>query len=164
MTTMTKETLYAQANEFIDALDRSELGIFAVPVGALVLAEVSRRAAELEEAGVSFEYNFGGSARIRMAVGLRRERFNQIDVWAELYYWRNRLGLDVPELPLRTQRDRRDNLAAVERLAVLDMVVRHPVEMHEYFELDIWDTDYISQCLSYGVDAAVANSMTRIVA
>jgi len=147
---VTWEEVVSDSNSFIDSLDRSILGRFAVPRDVLSEAERAQRSGALAVLpGIA---SVGGAPWWEQMTALR---YLGVDgykaVFAEVAYW-----WSVSDELLLTDgvMEKGWTFDIVERLR---LVVAHP-HMHDYFDNGIWDIVLIERCIADGVDAELALS------
>jgi len=157
-----------RAQHFIDTLDRSALGVFAVDAEALYLMQVSEHAGEVY-AEIEARSNFDDKSVEEMKADVKEtyriflllsesseklhREFAYDDVESELYFWWNLSG--APDLVERAAMSRID-MKAHDRLS---LIAKSPKELHAYFAEDIWDVELIERLIADGVDASMASGL-----
>jgi len=142
----------AESKRYVDALDRTGLGVFATPIPLLAAADVFYRMALLPSARSAITLRNEWYERLRGAfVRSCRKQSDMDDATAEMVFW-----WGLTDDPLWEQRKIcTDNVAVSERLTTLISIHAHP-DMHDYFAAGIWDVDFIERCISDGIDPEMA--------
>jgi len=137
------------SRRFVDALDRTPLGRFAVRHDVLVAADYTQRVqAHLDAAGGNASFYDNDNTLMRLCLDTGTD---VLDALAEVFFW---WGEHEPSL--LAMLDMRIDFS--DRLRRLSLVSSHP-EMHGYFEAGIWDLDFIGECLTNDVDPELASSL-----
>ena len=158
------DEIQTRVRAFIDGLDRSVIGRFAVDEHALYLALVSelrRKKVEKMETDGWAEYSSSLKSAKRQFEESKRElrdvvtteQFSTL-VYTELIFWGQRSDeADLKEILLWGVS------WSAEHDELLTEVSAHPVEMHPFFEAGIWDVPFIETCIADGVDVAISASI-----
>ena len=144
------------AEAFFRTLDRSVLGVFALPVKMLCLADSTVRATM--DTGPAEAFNVESYAMeydlddLAFAAGIEVN-----EVYAEVYFWRSDMGTDNDAIDLFFSAMHPLN---ADRLIIdrLTLIAGNP-DMHGYFIEGIWDTGAIEGFIANGIDPAIAKSM-----
>ena len=134
--------------EIVAGWDKASLGRFAIPADVLAAWDTVERLHSLHPKGEDARY----SEALGKAVRLRhRSAFEVYDVRRELLFWWRASDDIMWDESAMTKHNWNG-------IAQLSSVQAHP-EMHDYFDADIWDIDFIRRCLDNGDDAEAAHSM-----
>jgi len=160
---ITADDLAAAAADFADSLDRTRLGSFAVPYEALVAVYMEERMWLLEKDRLLCDGLTAVTARSQALIAItavtgsddeRNVMHNNAS--AEVLFW-----WAETESSLWVDWKRQDEGGDWVPSGVVRLreVYNHP-DMRSYFENDVWDKGFIRQCISEGVDADMARSLT----
>ena len=144
----------ALSRRFIGGLDRSPLGRFAVPRDVLTEVDTEQRTRALRARGEMVK-GYSAFYAFQYAEDFAEKR--GVDYYAaesELEFWWHYVGEPLLESPIQPRDEYRDSLSR------LYIIAESPVEMHDYFEAGLWDTDFIARCISDGIDAELAKSIS----
>jgi len=154
MTAKTLDDVEAISREFVAGLDRARLGTFAIPVPALeaidTLQRISTRNQELMMDCYTPALNKvrGQSADAGLPVSACS---------TELLFWWDISGDDGGW----GGKFSAGNDTLEENIKRLKIVYDNP-GMHDYFDADVWDVDFIARCIADGIDADLAVSFSRL--
>ena len=139
--------IWSESEAWVDSIDRSELGAFAVPRVGLVAINATEQSHTDAPYGVALA-TYSKINDAFASAGITRHE-NHLYA-AEMLYWRG--SLDDKEYRVAYG-------GALERLAELHIIATRPVSMHPYFAVGIWDTGFIERCISDGIDPALASEV-----
>ena len=154
--------LSSTARVFIDGLDRSRLGRFAVDEKALYLLHLAELyKIRLNEITKDYDHDFESvlvrtrkeSTRAETVLHDYVQPDDRTGVAEELSLWWKLSGDEV--LTDRFVRGM-NRMRSHERLSV---IAENPVEMHDYFAAGVWDIPLITRCIADGIDADMAVSL-----
>lgn len=153
------DELPSVSKAFVKGLDRSVLGAFAVDSEPLFLCDVKERWKVVKDRLTADgtlpldDGNYRWSADALAEYGASYEEIYHL--FAELYYW---WGIsDDPELVAAVSGE--EGKKFTDGIARLATIAAHP-EMHDFFYVGIWDTEFIERCITDGVDVDLALSMS----
>jgi len=150
---LVSRALFGASDSWAAGLDRSSLGVFAVPESILAIVDATKRADEY-----SSHYKVLGEIHNEFYRRQEAEGVDYDNVYesacldAELMFWQEKSR----GYAFRSREGLEDNLSQL--LMRLDVISEHP-EMHSYFEAGIWDLEFIRKCMAGGVDADLANAV-----
>jgi len=151
------------SREFIDSLDRSVLGSFASDDRVLHITDTIYRIGKAY-GGVP---NIPGNSRyyaladeLVSLVGVGSEKMKHVN--AELMFWWMKHDSEQKLIRYYNFQHRNEvDQSEVQRIYNLGLVCEFP-EMHEYFKVDIWDTELIKRFMADDVDAELASKALGI--
>ena len=156
MSVSSLDEVRALSDIFLAQTDRTRLGRFAVPVDALAAMDMLQRSRLL--LGAEKPSGFDGYTELADAVdyACAYSEKNFVTALIEMLFWwdnlheslwenRNALGLDS---------------YVYDGIKDLGAVYDNP-DMHDYFEVGLWDVPFIRQCVADGVDASLALDMSK---
>ena len=150
----TAEELRAISTAFVDGLDRTVLGRFAVPRDVLISTDMFLRVTSspvlrnlfLNARDVRRDSFSGDEARrLSMHHGLMFSASQH----EALFWWRA-----VPD-PLWSDQITYGSKLITNSLDTLSAIVSHP-DMHDYFAAGLWDVDFIERCILGDMDTELA--------
>lgn len=150
MVVFTADAITELSKGFIESLDRSALGRFAISHDLLLKADIEYRTNLLADLGYE----------------ISDEAYSILGVDPEDEYWELNMADDTRfEVQFWWQRDGNNSMQDFisvfrldERMLFFDkfdLIVAHP-NMHNYFAVDIWDVDVIKKLIRDDVDAGLA--------
>ena len=152
------EPLPARARAFIDGLDRSVLGRFAVDEQGLYLLHLGElyrfiAVALFSQNNRRREYDAVWEKITENEKAIREivtDYTNRTVFLDELYFWWH--SSDNGLLQGNSER----GYAPIERNAWMELLSTSPVARHEYFAVGLRDIDFIDRCIAVGVDPEMA--------
>jgi len=157
-----------ESSRFIEGLDRTLLGGFAVPDDVFSAAEVLYRLTADMATGYGDSVGTVEFAAERVRKMCGAYSVDVGDAVAEVLFWWGTVAKPFRSSVVE-QNDYDDQLSQLEpvfvrhgfhdvRVSRLSSVCAHP-EMYDYFEAGIWDVDTVSRFISEGVDVELAVSL-----
>lgn len=143
----------AESRAYVEGLDRTPLGRFAVHPEALIAVDAFERIMDANTPANGMDALYQ-PAMDNATIHCIRHSTNPDDVRPEMYFWWRSTGDDL-------WRKKEYSFAVFVyqyRMDRLQAAHSHP-EMHDYFAAGIWDVDFIRQCIADGIDAELASSM-----
>jgi len=156
------DTYMSAAESWVDSLDRSVLGRFASNRERLILI----RAQDAYDEEAHFDRSKWSmdvteifeSRMMELFKGTFESGYDEeliIDVTSELYLWKL---ITQTGNPSYVNDLRRDMGGVDETMTQLELIIDNPDAL-SFFESDIWDMDFITDCIASDVDAAIAKEM-----
>ena len=144
--------LEAKSNDFVNGLDRSRLGRFAVPIEALLMIDTLERIDKSIVSESPEGKEFYGERHDRTKYFYSDSKPKMQEILSELFFWwkmhNDPLWAIIPEWDLNLNE---------ESLRLLELYYTHP-DMHDFFDAGIWDISFIARCIADGVDVEMATS------
>jgi len=152
MRAVTEAPFEVASREFIAGLDRTPLGVFAVPVEVLAAVDAHYRCGIEIERGATPTARHYGVFRVSQML-CERAGIDGTVVAAEMLFWWTVSG-SIPDDERYAERMEihRDGVSRL--LTVYD----NP-ELYSYFAAGIWDVELIRSLIADGVDAELAGSL-----
>ena len=148
---MTLAELSAMSYAFVNRLDRSPLGRFAVPQKLLLAVDRHERISTLASGGFSVEGITVAQSSDRVQDASRESGVPHSDGVVELMYW-----WSVSDEPMWAAKSKRALFSWVEKpMAWLGIVADNP-EMHPYFAVGLLDYGFVQKCIADGIDVEIA--------
>lgn len=150
---ITIQDLDNASNDFMDSIDRSILGRFAIPDTELLrlldMVQRSNIIGRLES--VSYDYLIDGLYARLSQFNLERE-----DVRDELFFWWKNGDDEVLKEYVNKRRANDPSYQGLsERLNQFDAISTHQ-DKHDYFEAGVWDIALIERCIADDIDPSLA--------
>ena len=165
MTELVISDIHAASREFIDNLDRSSMRELVCNEDVLFLCDVSYRITmHLKTMDIAdrsdADNNAYSDSLLALKAALTYSIMTEHDVRSELLFWWAVSGDEaLAEFAWSSPESDRYITGIHQRYHY-----SHPAEMRPYFRLGIWDIGFIEQCISDGVDAALAVSLREPLA
>jgi len=140
------EEILRESEGWVSNLDRTRLGLFAVPHRVLVIRDAIQKAVELKDWEVRNELSF--MFPIATAAEYSEIPYRVTRVIAEFHFWKKREG-ELPR-PFEAKIE-----LQIQRLGVL---LDKP-HVHDYFLADVFDIPFIEQCIAEGIEPSLASSI-----
>ena len=147
----------AQSGAWVKKLDRVRLGRFAIDADVLVVLDALERLSIEQPSNSSFSVSYL-NRELDIALGREESILNQFHtsgaLRAEIFFWWEREGYETEYIY-----DKRSHYRSVDVTMNLLAKVYENTDRLSFYEAEIWDEDFISGCLSEGIDVAMATSV-----